>query len=327
MGDDEGTGVTIARVYSGGEPEEIDPSQISDVLGKPDQLLWVDVVAPTEDDLARLQDEFELHPLAMEDVRERHQRPKLEHYPTHCFLVAYTAGLQEVDLFLGANWLISVREESASGSGGVWSVDDARARFERTRPDHPSAGFLLYVLLDQLVDGYFSATDAAEDKLEDLEDRIFAEQLPDERAVQQELFDVRRRLLLFRRAVVPLRDVLAAMLRGEVKWIDESTSTHLQDVYDHVLRAVDLLDGQRELMGNAVDAHLAIISNRMNSVMKKMTSWGALLLGSTLVAGIYGMNFEHMPELKWRYGYAYALGLMVAITVVGYRYFKNKDWL
>ena len=100
-----------------------------------------------------------------------------------------------------------------------------------------------------------------------------------------------------------------------------------QDVYDHVLRAIDLIDGQRELMGNAVDAHLAIISNRMNQVMKTMTSWGAILLGSTLIAGIYGMNFRHMPELQWRYGYPYALALMATLTVTGYVYFRKRDWL
>ena len=133
---------------------------------------------------------------------------------------------------------------------------------------------------------------------------------------------------MFRRAVVPLREVRQHRSCGaEVEWIDDDTVVHLQDVYDHVLRAIDLLDGQRELMGNAVDAHLAIISNRMNQVMKKMTSWGAILLGSTLVAGIYGMNFQHMPELDWHYGYPLALGLMVAITVGGYWYFKAKDWL
>ena len=120
------------------------------------------------------------------------------------------------------------------------------------------------MLLDELVDGYFDATDAAEDELEELEERIFTRAVPDERAIQQELFDVRRQLLLFRRAVVPLREVLNMMLRREVKWVDDATVVHLQDVYDHVLRAIDLIDGQRELMGNAVDAHLAIISNRMN---------------------------------------------------------------
>ena len=315
-----------ARAYEpDGQVRELESRDISGSVGKGDCLLWVDVSDPSEDDLSCLGQEFHLHPLALEDVRQRQQRPKLEHYPTHAFLVAYTADLQEVDFFIGPNWVVSVRE--AVDGREVWSVDNARARFERTRPDPPSSGFLVYVLLDELVDGYFGATDKAEDELEELEDRIFAEQLPDESSVQQQLFNVRRRLLLFRRAVVPLREVLASLLRGEVKWIDEHTVTYLQDVYDHVLRAVDQLDSQRELMGNAVDAHLAIISNRMNSVMKRMTSWGAILLGSTLVAGIYGMNFDHMPELHWRLGYLWALGLMVVITVVGYRYFSRKDWL
>ena len=314
-----------ARAYERGEVREVPAHEISGSVGKGDCLLWVDVSDPSDEDLTCLGEQFRLHPLALEDVRNRQQRPKLEHYPTHAFLVAYTADLQEVDFFIGPSWVISVRE--SEDGRPVWSVDSARLRFERTRPDPPTSGSLIYVLLDELVDGYFDATEKAEDELEELEDRIFSEQLRNEGAVQQQLFDVRRRLLLFRRAVVPLREVLASMLRGEVKWIDEHTITYLQDVYDHVLRAVDQLDSQRELMGNAVDAHLAIISNRMNGVMKRMTSWGAILLGSTLVAGIYGMNFDHMPELHWRLGYLWAIGWMVVITVVGYWYFRRKDWL
>src|SRR6185503_9260896 len=120
---------------------------------------------------------------------------------------------------------------------------------------------------------------------------------------------------------------LSSLLRREVEWIDEATVVHLQDVYDHVLRSIDLIDSQRELMGNAVDAHLAIISNRMNMVMKKMTSWGAILLGSTLVAGIYGMNFHDLPELSWHFGYPFALSLMALITIFGYIFFRRKDWL
>ena len=313
------------RAYGDHEVRELDSTAISHEVGDGHRLLWVDVVEPSDEDLDCLQNQFGLHPLAMEDVRTHHQRPKLEHYPTHAFVVARSTTLQEVDLFVGRNWLISVRE--CEPGGKVWSVDGAKARFERTRSTDVTVGFLLYVLLDELVDGYFDATDRAEDALEELEERIFGEELSDERSVQQDLFDIRRRLLVFRRAVVPLREVLASLLRKEVEWLDDTTIVHLQDVYDHVLRAIDLLDGQRELMNNAVDAHLAIISNRMNSVMKTMTSWGAILLGSTLVAGIYGMNFVHMPELHWRFGYLYALGLMVVITVVGYRYFKNKDWL
>ena len=315
-----------ARVYRGGDHHDVDSADISRAVHDDEGLIWVDLVDPTDADLECLQQEFALHPLAIEDVRHRFQRPKLEQYPTHTFIVAYTSKLQEIDFFVGPRWVISVRE--ADEKGEYWSCDVARSRFERTRPEPCAPGFLIYVLLDELVDGYFDATDTAENKLEELENRIFDnEQVPDETAIQQELFDVRRELLLFRRAVVPLREVLNMMLRREVEWVDDATAVHLQDVYDHVLRAIDLIDGQRELMGNAVDAHLAIISNRMNYVMKKMTSWGAILLGSTLVAGIYGMNFRHMPELNWEFGYAWALGIMATITVVGVWYFRRKDWL
>jgi len=312
------------RHYEGGQVQEVESSRISELVDDP-YLLWVDVVDPTDDDLQCLQGEFSLHPLAMEDVRERHQRPKLEKYPTHAFIVVYSAGLQEVDIFVGPTWVITVRETDEEKK--TWSVESAKARFDRTHPEECDVGFLVYVLLDEIVDGYFDATDHAEEAIEVLEERIFGDEVQDERIVQQELFDVRRRLLKFRRAVVPLREVVGALLRKEVEWIEDHDVVLLQDVYDHILRAIDLLDSGRELMGNAVDAHLAIISNRMNSVMKKMTSWGAILLGSTLVAGIYGMNFEHMPELKWQWGYAWALGLMVTITIVGYRYFRSKDWL
>jgi magnesium transporter len=314
------------RSYERGKAIDVDdPEDISELIGKKGRVLWVDLQDPSDDDFALIQDEFSLHPLAMEDARHHGQRPKLEHYPSHAFVVAYSSKLSEVDLFIGPDWLVTVRGHNRAGD--EWDATSARTRFERTCPDDPTVGFLVYTLLDELVDGYFDATDAAEDLLEGLEDRIFAEQVADERTVQQRLFEIRRELLMFRRAVVPLREVLSALLRREVEWMDEPAIVHLQDVYDHVLRAIDLLDGMRELMGNAVDAHLAIISNRMNLVMKKMTSWGAILLGSTLVAGIYGMNFNHMPELHWYFGYGMALGMMAIITGLGYWYFKRKDWL
>jgi len=314
-----------ARCYAEGESRDVEATSVSDEIERRDQLVWVDVAGPTDADLAQLEDEFSLHALAMEDVRERHQRPKLEHYPSHAFIVAYTAERKEVDLFVGPTWLITVREDDVDGQASF--VDGARTRFERIRPEHVTVGFLLYVVLDELVDGYFARNDEVEDELEELENRIFAEGPFDERSIQQELFDVRRRLLTFRRLVVPLRDVLGALLRREVEWVDDNAVTHLQDVYDHVLRAVDMVDNHRELMGNAVDAHLAIISNRMNSVMKRMTSWGAILLGSTLVTGVYGMNFVHMPELDWVWGFWWALGIMAFITIAGYLWFRSKDWL
>ena len=314
------------RTYRGGKAQEHDdPKVIASLAGGGDGLLWVDLVDPDEDDLTCIQEQFELHPLAMEDVRKHHQRPKLEEYPSHAFVVAYSSGLQEVDFFVGAHWLVSVRERDEEGD--VWDDAGARARFERLTPDVATVGFLLYVLLDELVDGYFAAADEAEETLEDVEELIFSTFGSEAGEVHQRLFAVRRRLVAFRRVVVPLRDVVSALLRGEVDAVDDQARVHMQDVYDHVLRVVDQLDAHRELVGNAVDANLAMMSNRMNEVMKRMTSWGAILLGSTLVAGIYGMNFDHMPELHWRYGYPFALSLMVLITIGGYRYFKRKDWL
>jgi len=317
--------VLTARVCTAGEISEVEPADVSDVLGKADQLIWVDVVDPDEADLACVQEEFDLHPLAMEDIRERHQRAKLEHYPSHSFIVAYSGGLQEVNLFIGPSWLVTVRESDTQGE--PWPIDGVLGRYGRARPEHGMVGFLLYVILDELVDGYFAATDEIEDGLERLEERIFAEELPEERSIQQELFGSRRNLMKFRRAVVPLRDVVALLMRREADWVDETTATHLQDVFDHILRAIDQLDAQRELLGNAVDAHLAVVSNRMNAVMKTMTSGGAILLGATLVAGVYGMNFEHMPELGWLLGYPFALAVMATISIWGFVYFKRKGWL
>ena len=314
-----------ARCYPEGVVRQIDPRDISEEVKVDDQLIWVDMTAPTDAELAMVQDEFSLHPLAMEDVRERHQRPKLEHYPDHAFIVAYTAERIELDVFIGPTWLITVRENEPVEDPSF--IDAARTRFERIRPEHATVGFLLYVILDEVVDGYFSRNDEVEDELEQLEDSIFSEEPVDERLVQQDLFDIRRRLIVYRRLAMPTRDVLAALLRREVEWVDENAIIHLQDVFDHVLRAIDMVDNHRELMGNAVDAHLAIMSNRMNKVMKRMTSWGAILLGSTLVTGVYGMNFTHMPELTWRWGFVWALAIMSFITVAGYLWFRAKDWL
>jgi magnesium transporter len=308
--------------------KDIDPADISELVGKHGTLLWVDACSPTDDELERIREEFSLHHLALEDARKHGQRPKLETYPTHAFVVAYGGRLSEVDMFFGPGWLVTVRADGEDGQ--PWKPDGAVARFERSGPEETTCGYLLYVILDALVDEYFDRLEGLEDRIEDLEDAVFdAEQgnRLDERSIQQELYSLRRTLLMFRRRVQPLREVVSGILRREVAWVDDVALLHFQDVFDHVLRVTDQLDSERELLGNVVDAHLAIISNRMNEVMKKMTSWGAILIGSTLIAGIYGMNFEHMPELHWRYGYPFALALMAVLTVVGYVSFKRRDWL
>jgi magnesium transporter len=288
-------------------------------------IVWVDVADATDADLDKLAEEFSLHPLAIEDAKHHHQRPKIDRYPTHTFVVAYSAELSEVDIFVGPTWVVTVRARNEGGK--EWDPTTAQARFQRASRETPSVGLLLHTIIDELVESYFDRLDQIETDVEELEERIFGEELRDERSIQQALFDQRRTLIEFRRVVAPLRDVLSEVLRREVSWIEGDVLFEFQDVFDHLLRAVDLIDSQRELMGNAVDAHLAIISNRMNQVMKQLTAWGAIVFGATLIAGIYGMNFERMPELHWYFGYPMALGLMLVLSVALYWSFKKRDWL
>ena len=189
---------------------------------------------------------------------------------------------------------------------------------------------MLALVLEDLVDGYFTTADRLEDQLEEIEDRIFdgeAQQSDDEHEVQEGLFDVRRELLRIRRAVMPLREVLQSILRNEVRWIEGEALVVCRDTFDKLLRATDMVDELRELVGNAVEAHLAVISNQMNLVMKQLTAWGSIVFGATLIAGIYGMNFTQMPELEWYYGYPFALGLMVVMSALLYAVFKRRKWL
>jgi len=302
-----------------------DPAAISDILERTCALIWVDLEDPTEDDFACLTEEFGLHRLAVEDAQKHGQRPKLEHYANHFFVVAYSKEMAEIDLFIGPTWLITVRERNPEGQ--VCHVEAMRSRFSRDDDDPTTVGHLVYVILDEILDGYVDRIDGMEEQVEALEERIILDEIDEPRETQTELLHLRRDLLRFRKVALPLRDVLARLQRGEVEPLDARSREEMQDVVDHANRVVDQLDQQQELISNAVDAHQALLANRMNLVMKRMTSWGAILIASTLIAGIYGMNFEHMPELKWKYGYVWALGLMVVTTLVGYRYFKKKDWL
>jgi magnesium transporter len=307
-----------------------DPDRISDFLDEAKGVLWVDAVDPSEDELVKIQSEFSLHPLAMEDLRHPGQRPKIERYDTHAFLVAYASDgdprhLSELNIFISEGWLISVRR-SFEGDDCIDMLDVAK-RFDRTRDGNNTVGFLLYTVLDAVVDTYFDALDTTEDELETIESRIFETVGRTEQVLQQDLLVLRRELLLFRRRVVPLRDVLQVILRQEVHPLGDDAQRYFQDVLDHILRVTDTLETQRELLGNAVDAHLAVVNNHMNDIMKKMTSWGAILFGAALITGIYGMNFDYMPELGWHYGYFIALGWMLLLTTGLYTWFKRKGWL
>ena len=289
-----------------------------------DGTTWIDVIDPTDADLDALDVEYGLGERTFDEAHRRAARPTMQRLNDHAYVVAFSGRLAEIDMYVGDSWFVSVRRHDDEGR--EWDPSVARARIERLG-ENVDSGIILATVVEELVDGYFDSTDALEEQLESIEDRIFGESLQTERSVQADLFAVRRRLLELRRAVIPLREVLSALLRKEVQWVEGEALVIIRDTFDKLLRAVDLVDELRELVGNAVDAHLAVMSNQMNLVMKQLTAWGSIVFGATLIAGIYGMNFRHMPELGWFWGYPFALGSMVVLSVSLYVVFKRRDWL
>jgi magnesium transporter len=336
--------IRVRRYHPSGDfDEHIDPADVSDCLGDKGALLWVDVEEPTGDDIACLTDEFHVHHLAAQDLIEPAPRPRLAMFDTHfllsvrdCLFDGERFSSREVDLVFGDGWLLSLRKRGDRDEPPM-PVKDVLERFERARrlDGATDEGFLLFVFLDTIVDRFFDVSDAVESRLEAVEDEIFGD--PDgaavtagaaaNRTITEQLYRLRHDLIGFRRVVSPLRDAVNPLLRNEVGFLTEPAVLHLRDVYDHVLRAVELSEAHRDLLTGALDAHLSLVSNRMNLVMKQATSWGAILVSATLVAGVYGMNFKHMPELDWRFGYPLALSCMALISALLYVMFKRKDWL
>ncbi len=323
---------------------------------KYDSAIWIDIVDPTDDELTAIADEFHLPDRAFDEAHRRAARPTMRRFADHAYLVAFSGSLAEIDMFLGPTWFISIRltdpaesgpaesgrdtgpkpdpgpgqarqDDAAPNRNRVWDPTPCVERFNQLEKSEQTSGAMLAVVLDDLIDGYFDTIEAYEDKVESIEDHIFDDGSHTEKHIQHDLFALRRDLLQLRRAVIPLREVLSAILRKEVAWIDGDALIQCRDAFDKLLRVVDLVDEQRELLGNAVDAHLALIGNQMNLVMKKLTAWGSIVFGATLIAGIYGMNFTHMPELGWYYGYPMALGSMVVLSIMLYRMFRSRDWL
>ena len=317
------------RLYHEGKltQTDFDPSTVDQVLKQPDSVVWLDIEEPTEERMEVLRREFDFHPLAIEDCLHAHQRPKIERYDDYFFLVAYGISLEdgkllphEMGVFVGHNYLVTVRKPPVFDLTQVVRRWDANAALCAE-----GGGFLLYILLDEIVDHYFDVLDAYEDRTEDVEDRVF--EATGDSDTQTHIFGLKKDLLEFRRAVSPMREVLDVLQGQNVDVVTTRLAPYYRDVYDHVLRATDFVDTMRDILSSALDANLSVISNRLNEVMKQLTSWAAIILVPTLIAGIYGMNFVHMPELRWRYGYPYALGVMALSMGILYRMFKKRKWL
>jgi magnesium transporter len=313
--------------------DDVDPAHIREAVDPEHAVVWIDATSPDdEEDLQALKAELGLSPTVVDAVLNPRERTKLMRYGDYfhvavhdCQCVHDTVDSREIDIVTGPGWLVTVRHPSADGS--QVDLDEVTRRFELQRVEHSTTeqGFLLWALFDVIVDRYFEVTDAVDDRLDAIEQVVFRDQPPT--GIPREIFTVRRDLTTLRRAAAPMREVVNAIIRKEIDFVDEPAVVHFHDVYDRVLRVGDLVEAQRDLLTGLLEANLAVTSNQLNQVMKKMTSWGAILIVATLIAGIYGMNFRHMPELRWEYGYALALGLMAVSTFLLYRMFKRRDWL
>jgi magnesium transporter len=326
-----------AWLYRDGVAEHDDAptDRLAEAIDPDKALLWVDCVDATPTELDSLTTQLRISHIAAEDLHKGGQRTKLEHYRDHFHVAVHDSYLvddrlvtREIDIVFGDGWVLSVRQRSDDPDNPApFDLDAVTRRFEveRTNEAANDEGFLIWSFLDVIVDRYFNVADRFDDRLDEVEDIVFSPKTGDD--IPREVFDLRRGMVQFRRVVTPLREVLAALLRKEASCIGDEAVIHLQDVYDHVLRVTDWIETQRDLLTGLLEADLAVVSNRLNQVMKRMTSWGAILLGSTLIAGIYGMNFTHMPELNWTLGYPFALGTMLALTIFLYTWFRRRNWL
>jgi magnesium transporter len=333
--------VITCRLHRDGrlEQEAFDPENVSDVLADPasDVRVWLDVEDPGADDFELLGREFGLHELSMEDMRHRDQRPKVEVFPGYSFVAIRPLRFddraelveQELHVILGERFLVTLRYAPAFDLTEVLSRWDRRDSVSEEGP-----GFLLYVLLDEVVDGYLSIVDDFEDEADILEDLVFEAPTPDSlRTMQQRLVRLKHNVVRFRRQVTPLRRVVD-FFQEQPGIVTGPLAPYYRDVADHVVRAVELVDNVRDLLTSLLDIRVAQQANRlaeqanqMNTIMKKLTSWAGIILVPTLIAGIYGMNFSSMPELRWSLGYPLALGTMALSALILYVVFKKKEWL
>jgi magnesium transporter len=328
--------VITCRVYHDGSLKVEKPFEARTIeeARDGDQRVWIDVVDPTDDELTKLQADLGLHELAIEDSRTWGQRAKVDFYPQHLFLVAHGIDLdengelvdREVHLFAGGGFYVAaIRREPRFDFAKV------AARLE-SAPDlsKEGVGFLLYLMLDEIVDGYLDVIELFEDLSDDIEDAVAVEEDGAEgkatRLLAQRIFRLRQQAVRFRRLSSPMREVLDLLLETPTI-VTQPLVPYFRDVMDHVIRTMELTDNVRDLLTSARELQLAQVSNRTNVVMKQLTAWAAIILVPTLVAGIYGMNFTHMPELDWVYGYPLAIGTMLVAAYLLYRSFRKREWL
>jgi magnesium transporter len=319
--------VNCVAYQEGRKLADIDFREIHSYLARPGTFVWVALKDATEAELEQMREEFDLHPLAVEDASHGHQRPKIEEYGDQLFVVMHTVevagdelNVGEVDVFVGRNFVLSVRSRTERG------FHDVRARAER-EPDllRYGAGFVLYALMDAIVDRYFPVLDAVEMQLEGVEEHLFGGTSPRENI--EALYYVKQKLTTLKHAVSPLLEHVGKLYGGRVPMVCAGLGEYFRDVYDHLFRINQSIDSARETVNTAIQVALAMVNMGHGEITKRLAAYAALVAVPTMIAGVYGMNFEHMPELHWSLGYPLSIGLMAAIDAFLFFRFRKAGWL
>ena len=271
-----------------------------------------------------------LHPLVLEDIQNTEQRPKIESYSDYLYIVlkmlyfdeaVNAVSTEQVSLIVGQNYVISFQEGI---EGDVFGNLRERLRNEKSRARRLGADYLAYSLIDAIVDNYFSILEKLGEKIELLEDRLVTNPTT---STLHDIHYLKREMIYLRKAVWPLREVISILSRTDSDIVQESTRIYLRDVYDHTIQVIDTVESYRDMVSGMLDIYLSSVSNRLNAVMKVLTIIATIFMPLTFIAGVYGMNFRHMPELEWQYGYFLIWGIMIAITVSMLVFFRRKKWL
>ena len=333
-------GTTHTRVYVNGHVDVVDfpPADVSDHLEREGTVVWVDLCGPTKDQLHELAKELGLHELAVEDALSPDQRPKLDHYESHLFLSCHAVRVQldddsetvdgmtdvlrdcEIDAFVNPRWMITVRKDEG------FPMEPVIARWDRSSAlAKHGVSFLLYGLLDVVIDGYFDTAQMFDDYYDTVSEGLFEER-PLDPAGQRYWFRMRRALVRFHRLVVPMREAISALMRREHDVVPDELYPYYQDIYDHVLRVSEQTDSLRDLVSTIVETNISLRDFRQNQVMKKVTSWAAIVAVPTLVTGFFGMNVP-FPGYGRPGGVWTALGFMTIASVALFVLFKKRGWL
>ncbi len=306
---------------------EIPVRAINSYVTRPDCFVWVALKDATAEELDQAKAEFDLHELAVEDARSGHQRPKVEEYGDSVFTVMHLVEVVdqelhvgEIDVFAGSNYILSVRNRSIQNFMGV------RDRCEREPHllKHGS-GFVLYALIDAVVDRYFPIVDMLETELEEIEELIFSRNSA--RANTERLYELKRKVMVMKHAVYPLMEAVGKLYGGRVPAVCAGTQEYFRDVYDHLTRMNTAIDTIRETITTAIQVNLSMVAIEDNEVTKRLAAWAGIFAVATTLVGLWGMNFKNMPELEWVYGYPFALTVIIVACVAMYQYFKRKGWL